>query len=127
MFTSQRDRLDAREQEREQIRLQKRMLRDLRWAVERSIIRPDDWAILLELHQCYGKEGPMQMRIEIVPYWRDCQRVNKGSDIPAGLLDQVFPQDMGLFPRASHKAPATRTKATKGTSRKKRSDAGVRK
>lgn len=123
MFTSQRDRLDAREQEREQIRLEKRMLRDLRWAVERSTIKESDWADLLSLHQQYGKEGPMQMWAEIIPYWRACQRVNKGADIPEAL----FPQDMGLFPRTSQKAPATRTKATKGTSRKKRSDAGVRK
>ena len=102
------------------------MLRDLRWAVERSDIRQEDWQILLQLHNMYGKEGPMQMRVEIVPYWRDCQRVNKGSDIPAGLLDKVFPQDMGLFPRTSPKAPATRTKAGKGAPRKKRSDAGKR-
>ena len=125
MFASHHDRKDAREQEREEIRLQKRMLRDLRWAVERSVIRSEDWAILLQLHNMYGKEGPMQMRVEIVPYWRDCQRVNKGSDIPAGLLDKVFPQDMGLFPRTKTKAPKTRTKATKGAPRKKRSDAGV--
>ena len=126
MFASHHDRKDAREQEREEIRLQKRMLRDLRWAVERSVIRSDDWVTLLQLHQLYGKEGPMQMRVEIVPYWRDCQRVNKGSDIPADLLDKVFPQDMGLFPRAKHQAPKTRTKASKGAPRKKRSDAGVR-
>ena len=126
MFASHHDRKDAREQEREEIRLQKRMLRDLRWAVERSVIRSDDWATLLELHQLYGKEGPMQMRAEIVPYWRDCQRVNKGFDIPADLLEKVFPQDMGLFPRTSPKAPATRTKASKGAPRKKRSDAGKR-
>ena len=137
MFTSHHDRKDAREQEREEIRLQKRMLRDLRWAVERSVIRSDDWATLLELHQLYGKEGPMQMRVEIVPYWRDCQRVNKGFDIPADLLEKVFPQDMGLFPRTNEgpspsaanvvsRAPATRTKAGKGAPRKKRSDAGKR-
>lgn len=127
MFTSQRDRKDAREQEREQIRLEKRMLRDLRWAVERSTIKESDWADLLALHQQYGKEGPMQMVAEVIPYWRDCQRVNKGADLPQDVLSKVFPQAMGLFSRTSHKAPATRTKATKGTSRKKRSDAGVRK
>lgn len=126
MFASQRDRKDAREQEREQVRLEKRMLRDLRWAVERSTIQESDWRDLLALHQQYGKEGPLQMIAEVIPYWRDCQRVNKGADLPQHVLSEVFPQAMGLFSRTSHQAPATRTKATKGAARKQRSDAGKR-
>jgi hypothetical protein len=113
---------EAREAEREALRLKKRHLRDLRWAVERSSIEASDWADLLSLQQAHGKEGPLQLWRELVPYWRDCQRLNDGADIPPGL----FPQATGLFPRASQavKAPANRVKASPGSPRKKRSDAG---
>ena len=115
---------EAREQEREQLRLEKRQLKDLRWAIERSTIEASDWQDLLTLQQAHGKEGPLQLWRELVPYWRDCQRVNKGADIPA----ELFPQATGLFTRATAPAaPAVRAKGGKGASRKKRSDAGVRK
>ncbi|NBS69023.1 hypothetical protein EBT31_08930 [bacterium] len=123
MFTSQRDRKDAREAEREQLRLEKRHLRDLRWAVERSSIEASDWADLLTLQAAHGKEGPLQLWRELVPYWRDCQRINGGADIPA----ELFPQATGLFPRTAEKAPAApanRAKPGKGAPRKVRSDAG---
>ena len=114
---------EAREAEREQTRLEKRQLRDLRWAIERSTIEASDWQDLLTLQQAHGKEGPLQLWRELVPYWRDCQRVNRGADIPASL----FPQATGLFPRdTAPVAPATRTKAGKGAPRKTRSDAGKR-
>jgi hypothetical protein len=123
---------DQREQEREQLRLEKRHLRDLRWAIERSRIEATDWADLLTLQQAHGKEGPLQLFRELVPYWRDCQRVNKGADIPA----ELFPQATGIFPRAlsegaprvaasvASRAPANRAKPGKGAPRKRRSDAG---
>jgi hypothetical protein len=123
---------DQREQEREQLRLEKRHLRDLRWAIERSRIEATDWADLLTLQQAHGKEGPLQLWRELVPYWRDCQRVNKGADIPA----ELFPQATGIFPRAlsedaprvaasvASRAPANRAKPGKGAPRKRRSDAG---
>jgi len=122
MFTSQRDRKDAREAEREALRLEKRHLRDLRWAVERSSIEASDWADLLALQQAHGKEGPLQLWRELVPYWRTCQQLNGGADIPPDL----FPQATGIFPRASQavKAPVNRVRAAKGSPRKKRSDAG---
>jgi hypothetical protein len=123
MFTSQRDRADAREAEREQLRLEKRHLRDLRWAVERSSIEASDWADLLALQAAHGKEGPLQLWRELVPYWRACQQLNGGADIPA----ELFPQATGLFPRGSEPgpaAPATRQKPGKGAPRKRRSDAG---
>ena len=125
MFTSQRDRKDAREAEREQLRLEKRHLRDLRWAIERSTVEASDWADLLALQQAHGKEGPLQLFRELVPYWRDCQRINGGADIPA----ELFPQATGLFPRTPEPAPAApanRQKAARGVSRarKRRSDAG---
>ena len=121
MFATQRDRKDQREQEREQLRLEKRHLRDLRWAIERSRIEASDWADLLTLQQAHGNEGPLQLWRELVPYWRDCQRVNKGADIPA----ELFPQATGLFPRTTAgDAPANRAKPGKGAPRKRRSDAG---
>jgi hypothetical protein len=114
--------VDAREQEREQLRLEKRHLRDLRWAVERSTIEQSDWADLLTLQQEHGKEGPLQLWRELVPYWRACQRCNGGADIPA----ELFPQATGIFPRNDQpvKAPANRVKASPGSARKTRSDAG---
>lgn len=123
MFTSQRERKENREAEREQLRLEKRHLRDLRWAIERSTIEASDWADLLTLQAAHGKEGPLQLWRELVPYWRDCQRLNGGADIPA----ELFPQATGLFPRTPEPAPAApanRVKAGKGAPRKRRSDAG---
>jgi hypothetical protein len=117
---------EAREAEREQLRLEKRHLRDLRWAVERSSIEASDWADLLTLQAAHGKEGPLQLWRELVPYWRDCQRINGGADLPP----ELFPQGMGIFPRATEPAPAApaapanRTRAGKGAPRKRRSDAG---
>lgn len=113
---------DQREAEREQLRLEKRHLRDLRWAIERSSIEASDWADLLTLQQAHGKEGPLQLWRELVPYWRDCQRINGGADIPA----ELFPQAMGIFPRTEKApaAPANRAKPGKGAPRKVRSDAG---
>jgi hypothetical protein len=115
---------EAREAEREALRLEKRHLRDLRWAVERSSIEASDWADLLTLQQAHGKEGPLQLWRELVPYWRDCQRLNDGADIPP----ELFPQATGIFPRTPQavKAPVNRVKASPGSSRKKRSDAGKR-
>ena len=132
MFATQRQRKESREQEREQLRLEKRHLRDLRWAVERSRIEASDWGDLLTLQAAHGKEGPLQLWRELVPYWRDCQRVNGGADIPA----DCFPQATGIFPRTekekapadaasvASRAPATRAKPGKGAPRKQRSDAG---
>ena len=114
---------EAREAEREQLRLEKRHLRDLRWAIERSSIEASDWGDLLALQAAHGKEGPLQLWRELVPYWRDCQRINGGADIPP----ELSPQATGIFPRTPEPAPAapvTRTRASKGAPRKKRSDAG---
>ena len=113
---------DQREAEREQVRLEKRHLRDLRWAVERSAIVATDWADLLALQAAHGKEGPLQVWREFVPYWRACQRCNGGADIPP----ELFPQAMGIIPRTDQPpAPVSRTRAGKGASRKRRSDAGL--
>lgn len=113
---------EQRDQEREQLRLEKRQLRDLRWAIERSTIEASDWADLLALQAAHGKEGPLQVWRELVPYWRACQRCNGGADIPP----ELFPQATGLFSRGadSPAAPVNRAKPGKGASRKVRSDAG---
>jgi hypothetical protein len=119
-WTTKARQRESREAEREALRLEKRHLRDLRWAVERSTIEASDWSDLLALQQAHGTEGPLQLWRELVPYWRDCQRLNGGADIPP----EVFPQDTGIFSRASSHAPENRVRATKGSPRKKRSDAG---
>lgn len=113
---------EAREAEREALRLSKRHLRDLRWAVERSTIEASDWADLLTLQQAHGKEGPLQLWRELVPYWRDCQRINGGADIPT----ELFPQVPGLLTRGAPvvSAPAVRVKASPGSPRKVRSNKG---
>ena len=117
---------DAREAEREHLRLEKRHLRDLRWAVERSRIEASDWADLLALQAAHGKEGPLQLWRELVPYWRQSQKLNGGADIPA----ELFPQATGIFPRDAEPTPASpivRVRAAKGAARKVRSDAGITK
>jgi hypothetical protein len=131
-WTTQGRQREAREAEREQLRLEKRHLRDLRWAIERSSVEASDWNDLLALQQAHGKEGPLQLWRELVPYWRDCQRINGGADIPAAL----FPQATGLFSRGTAgdapkiagseatRAPVNRAKPGKGAPRKRRSDAG---
>lgn len=116
---------EQREQEREQLRLEKRHLRDLRWAIERSSVEASDWQDLLSLQAAHGREGPIQVWRELIPYWRQCQRINGGADIPPDL----FPQATGIFPRGAQPAaaPSTRQKPGKGASRKVRSDAGITK
>ena len=116
---------DARELEREQIRLAKRMLRDLRWTAERSTLRESDWADLLKLHHDYGKEGPMQLFQELVPYWSQSQILNGGTPCPR----HHFPDWLAEinYKKSAHD-PVTRPKNTTrkapGAPRKPRSDAG---
>lgn len=123
MFTSQRDRKENREAEREQLRLEKRHLRDLRWAIERSTIEASDWADLLALQAEHGKEGPLQLWRELVPYWRDCQRLNGGADIPKTLVPQG---ESGIFENYSQKTARSKPTSRKvpGAPRKPRTDAG---
>lgn len=114
---------EAREAEREQLRLEKRHLRDLRWAIERSAIEASDWADLLALQAVHGKEGPLQLWRELVPYWRDCQRLNGGADIPKGLVPEG---ESGILDNYSQKTARAKPTSRKvpGAPRKKRTDAG---
>jgi hypothetical protein len=73
-WTTKASAREAAEERREQIRLEKRLYKDLRWAAERSILEPSDWQDLLNLHKQYGKEGNLQLERELVPFWQTCQR-----------------------------------------------------
>ena len=70
----------ATQDERDQIRLEKRHYSDLRWAVEHSILLDSDWTDLLSLHKNYGKEGNLQLQREVLPYWQQCQKLNLALD-----------------------------------------------
>lgn len=111
---------DVREAERERTRLEKRMLRDLRWSAERATLQTTDWGDLLKLQQAYGKEGPMQLWHELIPYWRDCQRLNGGAPCPPDLTPAWV--DQKLSAKISRTRPTTRK--APGTPRKPRTDAG---
>lgn len=115
--------IDAREQEREQLRLEKRHLKDLRWAVERSTITASDWADLLTLQAAHGKEGPLQVWRELVPFWCASQKINGGAVCPKAL----FPEgESGILENYSQKTARTKPTSRKapGAARKKRTDAG---
>jgi hypothetical protein len=73
---------DARELLREQVRLEKRLLRDLRYCVERSTLTAQEWRDLLSLHQSHGKEGLRQLWEDLIPYWNTCQAMNGGESCP---------------------------------------------
>jgi hypothetical protein len=75
-WTTKASAREAAEERKEQIRLEKRLYKDLRWAAERSILEDSDWQDLLSLHQQYGREGNIQLERELIPYWRTCQRKN---------------------------------------------------
>ena len=116
---------DAREQEREAIRLAKRLLRDLRWTAERSRLRESDWTDLLTLHNQHGKEGPNQLWLELIPYWSQSQRLNGGVPCPDALQPDWLAE---INCKKSAHDPVTRpnntTRKAPGAPRKPRSDAG---
>ena len=120
---------DARELEREQVRLAKRMLRDLRWSAERSRLKESDWTDLLTLHHQYGKEGPSQLWLELIPFWSQSQRLNGGVPCPDVLQpDWIAEIKAEINCKKSAHDPVTRPKNTTrkapGAPRKPRSDAG---
>ena len=116
---------DAREQEREAIRLEKRLLRDLRWTAERSRLRESDWTDLLALHQKHGKEGGNQLWLELIPYWSQSQRLNGGTPCPDALQPDWLAE---INCKKSAHDPVTRpnntTRKAPGAPRKPRADAG---
>jgi len=70
----------ATQDERDQIRLEKRHYSDLRWAVEHSILLDSDWTDLLTLQSQLGKEGPLRLEKELLPFWQQCQKMNLALD-----------------------------------------------
>jgi hypothetical protein len=116
---------DAREQEREALRLEKRMLRDLRWTAERSRLRESDWRDLVSLMHSHGKEGPSQLWLELIPYWSQSQRLNGGVPCPESLQPDWIAE---INCKKSAHDPVTRpnntTRKAPGAPRKPRSDAG---
>lgn len=112
--------VDAREADRERIRLEKRQLRDFRWSAERSTLRLSDWADLLTLHQAHGKEGLNQLWLELVPYWCQCQLLNGGTPCPPDLRPDWLPK---LSVEKTRTKPTTRKGP--GAPRKTRADKGT--
>ena len=120
---------DARELEREQIRLAKRMLRDLRWSAERSRLKESDWTDLLTLHHLYGKEGPSQLWLELIPYWSQSQRLNCGVPCPDALQPDWIAEikaeiNCAKNAQTSVTRPKTTARKAPGAPRKPRVDAG---
>jgi hypothetical protein len=76
-WTTKASAREAAEERREQIRLEKRLYRDLRWAAEHSTLEDSDWVDLVALHQQFGREGNLQLERELLPFWRTCQRKQK--------------------------------------------------
>ena len=116
---------DAREQEREAIRLAKRLLRDLRWTAERSRLRESDWTDLLTLHNQHGKEGPNQLWLELIPYWSQSQRLNGGTPCPDALQPDWL-AEINCKKSAHDRVgrPKVVTRKAPGAPRKPRADAG---
>lgn len=110
---------DARELLREQVRLEKRLLRDLRYCVERSILTAQEWRDLLALHQDHGKEGLRQLWEDLIPYWETCQRLNGGEGCPPDIRPS-WVTELSAKNRRTH--PTTRK--LPGSSRKPRTDKG---
>jgi len=124
-WTTQRDKrdlkqaaADARELLREQIRQEKRQLRDLRYCAERSTLTAAEWRDLLTLHQQHGKEGIRELWESLIPYWEACQSVNKGEACPSDLK----PAGLKLSAQNARTEPLTRPKP--GAPRKPRTDRG---
>ena len=126
LWTTQRDKresrqlaADARELLREQIRLEKRQLRDLRYCVERSTLTVEEWKDFLALHEQHGKEGIRQLWEDLVPYWNQCQILNGGAQCPSHLK----PSGLEIkCEKTAHTKPTTRK--LPGAPRKPRIDAG---
>ena len=110
---------DQREQERERIRLEKRMLRDLRWTAERSKLTESDWRDMMTLHKIWGKEGHNQLHLELIPYWTQCQLLNGGAPCPPDLKPEWLSK---LSAEKTRTRPTTRK--APGAPRKPRTDKG---
>lgn len=122
MFTSTKERQqlakEAREQEREMIRQEKRALRDLRFCAERSTLSEQEWRDFMALHALHGKEGLRELHESCIPYWNQCQARNGGSPCPLDLV----PDGLKLSEKNARTTPTTRKPAN--APRKPRTDKG---
>lgn len=99
-WTTQRERkqaaADARELLRQQIRNEKRDLRDLRFIAQNQTIPPDKaaefWQQLLQLQQEHGKEGHTEFWWSLVPRWEQIQLSRGGGLCPDNLKPQGAPR-----------------------------------
>jgi len=123
-WTTQRERrqlaADQRETLRDQIRREKRHLRDLRFCAERSTLTASDWRDLLTLQDQHGKEGLREVWEALIPYWEACQDRNGGAPCPPELC----PAGLELSAEKTRTKPTTRK--PKGAPRKPRTDKGQR-
>ena len=122
---------DAREQEREALRLEKRMLRDLRWTAERSRLRESDWHDLVSLMHSHGKEGLSQLWLELIPYWSQSQRLNGGIPCPDVLQPDWIAEIKAEIncTQSAHdrvERPKAATRKAPGAPRKPRTDKGTK-
>jgi len=99
MLTSQKERkqaaADARELLRQQIRNEKRELRDLRYIAANHTIPPADaeqfWTDLKKLQLEHGKEGVTEFWWSLVPKWEQHQLSRGGGLCPSHLKPSGAP------------------------------------
>ena len=87
---------DAREQERQKIREDKRRLRDLRFQIERFPVPAGAagvkfWQEFLELHDQHGKEGSVELYWGLMPKWDQFQLSRGGFPCPNNMRDDDAP------------------------------------
>ena len=117
MLTSAKERkqaaADARELLRQQIRNEKRELRDLRYIAANHTIPPADgeqfWTDLKKLQLEHGKEGITEFWWALVPKWEQHQLTRGGALCPKHLkpsgapsLDETHKRVAAALERASH-------------------------
>ena len=113
---------DARELLREQIRLEKRQLRDLRYCAERATLTPSDWGDFVKLHNQHGREGLREFW-DLVTYWETCQRMNGGAPCPSDLRPAGLAEiKCKISAHPERNRPTTRK--APGSPRKPRTDKG---
>lgn len=87
---------DQREAERQQIRNEKRQLRDLRYMAATQAIPADlaqqFWGDLATLQQMHGKEGHTEFWWGLVPRWEQFQLANGGATCPDDIKPANAPR-----------------------------------
>jgi hypothetical protein len=116
---------DARELEREQIRLAKRMLRDLRWSAERSTLRKSDWARSAKTPPRLRQGGPHAAMAGTGALLVAVPIMNGGTPCPRHHFpDWLAEINCKNNAQTSVTRPKTPTRKAPGAPRKPRVDAG---